>query len=66
MVLQGNVTTVSSNCNRAAPAKPWVSIVFLSSWANVDSGIEKIGQALNEQALGEQVIVAVRQHFCAD
>jgi hypothetical protein len=63
---QGNVTHLWTDCENAAPRDHYAPVVFLSDWADVDQGIEKLGQALKEEALGETVIVAVQQVFCED
>jgi hypothetical protein len=63
---QGSVTHLWTDCDGAAPRNHVVPIVLLADWAAVDEAIEKVGQALNEEALGETVIVAVQQVFCDD
>jgi hypothetical protein len=63
---QSSVTHLWTDCEEAAPRNHIVPVVFLPDWADVDQAIEKIGQALRDEALGETVIVAVQQVFCED
>jgi hypothetical protein len=63
---QGSVSLLWVDCDDAAAREHLVPIVFVADWADVDASIEKIGRALNEEALGETVLVAVQQVFCED